>query len=86
MAPYDLIIGRLCEKYHKLPEEIEGSDVARLMRMGDLEAIYDISEKQSRGEKLNAREMKTIQWIMQEDLRQKKLAAARKAKAKGKDA
>lgn len=69
-----------------MPEEIEGSDVARLMRMGDLEAIYDISEKQSRGEKLNAREMKTIQWIMQEDLRQKKLAAARKAKAKGKDA
>lgn len=68
--PYDLVIGWLCDRLHKTPEQIEECDLMRLLRMTDLMGTYEAFGKHIKGEKLSMSESVLIGEILQLDLEQ----------------
>jgi hypothetical protein len=51
-SPWPLIEGRLCERFHCLPWELDGHDISRLFADRDAVDLYDALRKMQRGERL----------------------------------
>ena len=70
--PYELVLGWLMDRLHKTPEEIEGCDILRLLRITDLTATYDAFKKHQKGERLSEAESKLVGEILILDMEQLK--------------
>ena len=67
LPPYELTLGWLCDRYHKTPEEIERSDMTRILRMIGLVNAYDVLKKHQRGDKLTPEEFEMVGRLMRLD-------------------
>jgi len=74
LPDYELIIGSLCERFHKLPEQVEAGDLGRLLRMVDKMELYDIFRRLRAGEKLTPAEHATAGEILGWDMDEQKKA------------
>lgn len=70
--PYELVLGWLMDRLHKTPEEIERSDIMRILRITDLMGTHDAFTKHVRREKLSEGESRLIQQVLKLDMDQKK--------------
>ncbi len=70
--PYELVLGWLCERFHKIPEEIEDCDMSRLLRVVGLTGIYDTFKKLQRGERLTPEEHEMCGVLLRLDLERQK--------------
>lgn len=69
---YDLIIGALMERFRKLPEEIEGADVVRLLRITEKVDLFAAFKKLQAGQTLTPEESKMVGELLQADLERSK--------------
>ncbi len=59
---------RICERFHKWPEELDKIDVGRLMRGLKLQDVYNIAKKQQSGAQMTGAESDLLGRILQMEL------------------
>lgn len=69
---YDLIIGALMERFHKLPEEIERSDIVRMLRITEKIDLFTAFKKLQAGQTLTPEESRMVGELLQADLERSK--------------
>lgn len=74
---YNLIVGQLCDRFHKLPEEVERSGIARLLQMtGEVDLLTSVLKMQS-GQQISPEEHSEVGDLLQWDLERQKDANRR---------
>ena len=66
--PFELIEIGLCERFHKIPEELDGIDWSRLLTGVEVLDVFNAFKKFKDGEKLHPGEMQTFREMTEADL------------------
>jgi hypothetical protein len=66
--PWELLEAGLCERFHVLPEQLDRSDVGRLLRLVDTIELFRAFKKTQEGGKLTDGEARMVGDVLKHDL------------------
>jgi hypothetical protein len=73
--PFEVIEMGLCERFHKLPEELDDIDWSRLLTGLDLLEVFNTFQKWRAGEKLSEGEQTTFKDMAEADYQRQQMGA-----------